>query len=97
MSGPVRAVVKFGGEVVARAHDLAAMLVDVATLSASGWTFALCHGGGPQANALQSRLGVATVKVAGRRVTDDATLQIMKCVLAGEVAVDVVAAALAQG
>jgi acetylglutamate kinase len=94
---PVRAVVKFGGEVVARARDLAAMLVDVAQLSAAGWTFALCHGGGPQANALQSRLGVSTVKVAGRRVTDDATLQIMKCVLAGEVAVDVVAAAAAVG
>jgi acetylglutamate kinase len=93
----VRAVVKFGGEVVARTHELAAMLADVAALSASGWTFALCHGGGPQANALQARLGVPTVKVAGRRVTDDATLQIMKCVLAGVVSVDVVAAAAAAG
>jgi acetylglutamate kinase len=93
----VRAVVKFGGEVVARAESLAAMLGDVASLSRAGWTFALCHGGGPQANALQARLGVPTVKVGGRRVTDDATLQIMKCVLAGEVAVDVVAAATAAG
>jgi acetylglutamate kinase len=94
---PVRAVVKFGGEVVARTSELAAMLTDVATLSRTGWTFALCHGGGPQANALQARLGVPTVKVGGRRVTDDATLQIMKCVLAGEVSVDVVAAASAAG
>jgi len=93
----VRAVVKFGGEVVARAEALAAMLADVASLARAGWTFALCHGGGPQASALQARLGVPTVKVAGRRVTDDATLQIMKCVLAGEVAVDVVAAACAAG
>jgi acetylglutamate kinase len=93
----VRAVVKFGGEVVARPGALAAMLADVASLSRESWRFALCHGGGPQANALQARLGVPTVKVAGRRVTDDATLQIMKCVLAGEVAVDVVAAACAAG
>lgn len=91
------AVLKFGGEVIADAPALAAVLADVARLAASGWRFAICHGGGPQANALQERLGLVPRKVAGRRVTDAATLQVMKYVLAGELSVDVVAAALAAG
>ncbi len=92
-----RAVVKFGGEVVARTSDLLAVLEDIAHLSSAGWSIAICHGGGPQATALQARLGVATHKIAGRRVTDAPTLQIMKCVLAGEVSIDVCAAAAAVG
>lgn len=91
------AVLKFGGEVVADAPALAAVLGDVARLTGAGWRFALCHGGGPQANALQERLGLQPKKVGGRRVTDAATLQVMKYVLAGELSVDVVAAALAAG
>lgn len=94
--GPV-AVLKFGGEVVADASALAAVLREVATLTRDGWRFALCHGGGPQANMLQEQLGLQPVKVGGRRVTDDATLRVMKLVLAGEVSVDVVAAAAAAG
>lgn len=91
------AVLKFGGEVVADAAALAGVLRDVAALVATGWRFLLCHGGGPQANALQERLGLVPHKVAGRRVTDEATLQVMKCVLAGELSVDVVAAGAAAG
>ncbi len=91
------AVLKFGGEVVADAAALAGVLRDVAALSAAGWRLVLCHGGGPQANALQERLGLVPHKVAGRRVTDAATLQVMKCVLAGELSVDVVAAGAAAG
>ena len=91
------AVLKFGGEVVADAVALAGVLRDVASLHAGGWRLVLCHGGGPQANALQERLGLVPLKVAGRRVTDAATLQVMKCVLAGELSVDVVAAGAAVG
>lgn len=93
----LRVVVKFGGEVVARPAELSGLLAEVAKLRRDGAAVVLCHGGGPQASALQQRLGVETVKVGGRRITDAATLQIMKCVLAGEVSIDVVAAALAAG
>ena len=91
------AVLKFGGEVVADQAALIGVLRDVATLTGDGWRFCLCHGGGPQANALQERLGLTTTKVGGRRITDEATLQVMKYVLAGEVSVDVVVAAQAVG
>lgn len=90
-------VLKLGGEVVADPSALAAVLHDVRALCEQGWRFVVCHGGGPQAGALQQRLGVPTVKVGGRRVTDEATLRIMKQVLAGEVSVDLVAAAVAAG
>lgn len=96
MSGPL-AVLKFGGDVVADTPRLRRVLDEVATLTAGGWRWVICHGGGPQANALQRRLGMAPVKVGGRRVTDGATLQVVKQVLAGEVSVDVVAAAQASG
>ncbi|MCX4239363.1 acetylglutamate kinase [Paraliomyxa miuraensis] len=91
------ALLKLGGEVVAEESALRAVLADVRALCEAGWRFVLCHGGGPQAGALQERLGVPTVKVGGRRVTDPPTLQIMKQVLAGEVSVDLVAAAVAAG
>lgn len=98
MSTPApRAVVKLGGELIARTHELLPLLADVEVLTAAGWRVAICHGGGPQASALQERLGIPTIKVGGRRVTDDATLQIMKLVLAGEVSIDVCAAAAAVG
>ena len=95
-AGPT-AMLKLGGEVIADLPALAAMLADVRALLDVGWRFVVCHGGGPQASELQERLRVPTVKVGGRRVTDAATLQIMKQVLAGEVSVDLVAAAMAAG
>jgi acetylglutamate kinase len=91
------AVLKVGGDVVSHPEALGELLRDVATLVGKGWRFAICHGGGPQASDLSRRLGIATNKVGGRRVTDEATLKVMKQVLAGEVNVDLVATALAAG
>ncbi len=92
-----RAVLKIGGDLLSRPDALAEVLRDVSSLIAEGWRFVLCHGGGPQASALQARLGMPTRKVGGRRITDAPTLQVMKQVLAGEVNVDLVATALAAG
>jgi acetylglutamate kinase len=92
-----RAVLKIGGDLLSRPEALSEVLRDVASLVAEGWRFVLCHGGGPQASDLQARLGMPTRKVGGRRITDTATLQVMKQVLAGEVNVDLVATALAAG
>ncbi len=94
---PPRAVLKFGGEVVADARALASVLAEVRALQEEGWRFVLVHGGGPQATAQQERLGLQARKVAGRRVTDAATLEVAKQMLAGVVNVDVVCAAAAAG
>lgn len=91
------AVVKFGGDVVADTAQLLQVVGDVAQLTAGGWRFLICHGGNPQANALTERLKLERKQIGGRRITDAATLQVMKQILAGECNVDVVAAAVACG
>jgi len=90
-------VIKFGGDVVADRSALARVLAPVQAQIEAGNQVLLCHGGGPQANALSGRLGLVPRKVGGRRVTDADTLQVVKCVLAGEVNVDVVAACRRAG
>lgn len=91
------AVLKFGGDVVADKSRLHAVVSEVKKLTEGGMQFILCHGGNPQANALTERLQLERKQIGGRRITDAATLQVMKQVLAGEANVDVVAAAAATG
>lgn len=91
-AGPI--VVKLGGEVIA-GPQLPAVAGDLALLAPEG--VVVVHGGGPQATALQERLGQTPVKIAGRRVTDAATLDVMKMVLAGQLNVDLCAALLRAG
>lgn len=86
-------VVKIGGEL---AQDRAALARSIGTpvreLLGAGVKVAVVHGAGPQANALSERLGLQPKKIAGRRITDEATLEVMKMALAGQVSVDVAAA-----
>ena len=95
MSGAA-VVLKLGGEVVASEH-MAAIAADAKELLARGERVVLVHGGGPQATALQKQLGQTPRIVAGRRITDDATLDVMKMVVAGKVNVDACAALLKAG
>lgn len=90
-------MLKLGGEVVARAGALAAVLGEVAGLVEAGWRFVLCHGGGPQTSALGRRLGLEPNMVMGQRVTDAATLAVACQAIAGEVGCTLVAAAWAAG
>jgi acetylglutamate kinase len=55
------------------------------------------HGGGPQATALSKKLGIEPRLIGGRRVTDAATLSVMKMVVAGELNVDLCAALRGAG
>lgn len=96
-TGTPRAVLKFGGEVVADAAGLHTVLTEVSELVRRGWSIAIVHGGGPQSDAQHERLGIDMRKVAGRRVTTPQTLEVAKQILAGVVNVDVVAAGRAVG
>jgi acetylglutamate kinase len=93
---PVVIVVKLGGEVVA-GGGLAAIARDVAALAKDGARLVVSHGGGPQATALSKRLGLEPRMVGGRRITDAATLEVMKMVIAGQVNVDVCSALRREG
>jgi acetylglutamate kinase len=94
VSGPI--VVKIGGEVVG-SGEAAVLAADLKQLVDGGARIAIVHGGGPQATALQKQLGLTTTQIAGRRVTDAATLDVMKMVLAGKLNVDLCATLLAAG
>lgn len=88
-------IVKIGGEVVA-SGELARLAADLAALQRLGTRVAIVHGGGPQVTALASALGLPTRQVAGRRVTDAATLDVLVMAL-GQVNVAACAALLAAG
>lgn len=87
-------VVKLGGEVV-RGNSMRDLALDLAVIAASR-PLVVVHGGGAQASELGARLGVATRKVQGLRVTDDATLDVMKLALS-VVNLDLCAALVAAG
>ncbi len=89
-------VVKIGGEVIG-SGEAALLAADLRVLIDDGARVAIVHGGGPQATALQKQLGLETKQVAGRRVTDAATLDVMKMVLAGKLNVDLCAILTAAG
>jgi acetylglutamate kinase len=88
-------VVKLGGEVVAGA-DLPIIARDLAAIARER-ALVVVHGGGPQATKLQERLGLTAQKIAGRRVTDPATLDVIKMAVAGGVNVDLCAALVGAG
>lgn len=86
-------VVKIGGELAADRAKLAASVgAAVREFLADGVKVAIVHGGGPQATELTKKLGHEPVTIGGRRVTDAATLDVMKMSLAGQVSVDVASA-----
>jgi acetylglutamate kinase len=76
-------VVKVGGGALADARALGSIVEQVAALHHLGIRVVLVHGGGPQANELARRLGLEVRQIAGRRVTDDPTLEVVTLTLNG--------------
>lgn len=89
-------IIKVGGDILRR-PTLHAVCHDVARLSREGHHVLMVHGGGPQATALQKRLGQEPNVVAGRRITDEAALDVMKMAVAGRLNVDLCSALLKAG
>jgi len=89
-------VFKLGGEVIA-SSSLPVIAADLARLASAGTPLVIVHGGGPQASRLQERLGLTPKIVAGRRVTDEATLDVIKMVVAGKLNVDLCARLVRAG
>jgi len=89
-------VIKVGGELV-KSGAIAEIAPDVAELSRGGEKIVMVHGGGPQATELQKQLGQTPNIVAGRRITDAATLDVMKMIVAGLVNVDLCSALTPSG
>jgi acetylglutamate kinase len=93
-------VVKYGGNALSgteHADPLDVFAQDIVLLRAVGIRPVVVHGGGPQINAMLDRLGVKSEFRDGRRVTDDATMQVVRMVLTGEVNPSIVSAITSQG
>jgi len=89
-------VIKVGGEVVA-SPAMATIADGIGEMQRRGDRVLLVHGGGPQATELQERLGQTPNIVAGRRITDAQSLEVIKMAVAGKVNVDACAALVAAG
>lgn len=85
-------VVKLGGQLCHPGRVLNNIVDQLALLAQLGIRLVVVHGGGEQVSALAARLGLESKKFAGRRITDEATLEAVKMGLAGTVNTDVVAA-----
>lgn len=77
-------VVKFGGSLLSDEAARGAFLKQVAALRKKH-PLVLVHGGGPEINAALEKMGVRSRWVDGRRVTDDAAMQVVEMVLSGQV------------
>lgn len=78
-------VLKAGGEIFADKATTTALMEQVGLLHQVGVRVVLIHGGGPQSTKLATALGFDTTFVDGRRVTDDATLDVAMMVLNGQI------------
>jgi acetylglutamate kinase len=90
-------VIKLGGEIAMDEGVLRSLAEDVSLIVHVNIRVVLVHGGGPQATDLSKRLGLIPQIVEGRRVTDEATLDVAKMVFAGKVNTDILSALRAQG
>jgi len=85
-------VTKLGGEILRDDAALDGVAAQVSLLHSLGIRIVVVHGGGPQATALSRRMGQEPRIVAGRRVTDDAALEVATMTYAGTLNVAVLSA-----
>ncbi len=83
-------VIKYGGNAMT-SHELQqAFAGDVVFLRLAGLRPVVVHGGGPQINAMLSRLGVDSEFRSGLRVTTPEVMEVVRMVLTGQVQRDLV-------
>lgn len=87
-------VVKYGGSVRDEGRYLEE---DIAHFAGTGQRLVVVHGGGPEISRHLARLGLPAQFVAGQRVTDAETLDVVEMVLAGRVGKRIVRALQARG
>jgi acetylglutamate kinase len=85
-------VVKLSGKATEDAQNLASLAEELALIHQVGIRLCVVHGGGKQLSDLAQLLGVEQTIINGRRVTDDATLEMAKMVFAGKINTDILAA-----
>lgn len=90
-------VVKLSGKVTEEHETLVSLAEELALLHQVGIRVCVVHGGGKQLTELAEQLGVEQTIINGRRVTDDATLDMAKMIFAGKINTDILAALRHRG
>lgn len=90
-------VVKYGGAAMESAALRRAVIGDVILLSLVGVRVVVVHGGGPEINALLTKLGKEAKFVGGLRYTDEETMDVVQMTLAGKIGKNLAAEIHRQG
>ena len=90
-------VIKFGGNAMGDADAMASFARDIVLMRQVGVNPVIVHGGGPMIGAMLDRLGIKTEFIRGKRVTDQATAEVVEMVLSGLVNKRIVQAINAEG
>src|SRR6267154_813814 len=85
-------VIKLSGKVTEERERLISLAEELALMHQVGIRLCVVHGGGKQLSELANRMGVQQTIIDGRRVTDDATLEMAKMIFAGKINTDILAA-----
>jgi acetylglutamate kinase len=86
-------VIKIGGHVIDQKETLSKLIILLGQISEP---FILVHGGGTIATNIANQLGITQQMISGRRITDEATLQVVTMVYAGLINKNLVALLQAQ-
>ena len=90
-------VVKLSGKVTEDHDRLISLAEELALMHQVGIRICVVHGGGKQLSELAALMGVEQTIIEGRRVTDDATLEMAKMIFAGKINTDILAALRHRG
>ncbi|MEZ5498159.1 MAG: acetylglutamate kinase [Steroidobacteraceae bacterium] len=84
-------VIKAGGGAFADIATTRALIEQIAILHYFGVRVIFVHGGGPQTTEIGNKLGIASEMIEGRRVTDQASIDVTAMVLNGLISTRVLA------
>lgn len=90
-------VIKLGGHAMGSDDAMESFARDIVLMQQVGVNPVIVHGGGPMINAMLDKLNIPSTFVDGKRVSDDATVEVVEMVLSGRVNKRIVQAVTAQG
>ena len=90
-------VIKLGGHAMTSDQGMETFARDVALMRQVGINPIIVHGGGPMINAMLKKLKIESKFINGKRITDEATMEVVEMVLSGSVNKKIVQAINDQG
>ncbi|WP_120500678.1 acetylglutamate kinase [Roseovarius sp. EL26] len=90
-------VIKLGGHAMGSDEAMDTFARDIVLMQQVGVNPVIVHGGGPMINQMLDKLAIKSEFVNGKRVTDEATMEVVEMVLSGRVNKRIVQAINQQG